>query len=92
MITSFIVRYFFSGHIEKGIAMVLKLYTPDHCFGGGCILLKNNTSRNTVVQFFLKLNFNYNNVPLCILLGIAAGFIPLCYARFYKKTEGKVHG
>ena len=72
--------------------MVLKLYTPDHCFGGGCILLKNNTSRNTVVQFFLKLNFNYNNVPLCILLGIAAGFIPLCYARFYKKTEGKVHG
>lgn len=38
-------------------------------------------------NFTLQQNFNYNNVPFYILLGILAGFVSLYYARLFKKVE-----
>lgn len=43
-------------------------------------------------NFILKQNFNYENVPFYILLGILTGFISLYYARVFKKTEKFLQG
>lgn len=42
-------------------------------------------------NFRLREAFDYNNVPFYILLGFAAGFISLYYARVFKGTEKKMH-
>lgn len=39
----------------------------------------------SLFNFVLKETFNYENVPFYFLLGIAAGFISLYYARVFKK-------
>ncbi|KYP13558.1 chloride channel protein, partial [Flavihumibacter sp. CACIAM 22H1] len=43
-------------------------------------------------NFRLREAFDYNNVPFYILLGFAAGFLSLYYARIFKGTEKKMHG
>ncbi|HEY8397538.1 MAG TPA: chloride channel protein [Flavihumibacter sp.] len=47
------------------------------------IILKESVLFN----FRLREEFNYHNVPFYILLGFAAGFVSLYYARVYKRTE-----
>lgn len=42
-------------------------------------------------NFVLKENFNYNNVPFYVLLGIGAGFLSLYYARAFKKVDSRLH-
>lgn len=41
-------------------------------------------------NFRLREAFNYHNVPFYILLGFAAGFVSLYYARVFKRTEHAV--
>ncbi len=43
-----------------------------------------------LVNFRLRENFDYANVPFYILMGIAAGFFSLYYARFFKKAEHRI--
>ncbi len=45
----------------------------------------------SLFNFILQQNFDYNNVPFYILLGIIAGFVSLYYARAFKKTEIRIH-
>lgn len=45
----------------------------------------------SLFNFILQENFDYNNVPFYILLGIIAGFVSLYYARAFKKTEIRIH-
>lgn len=45
----------------------------------------------SLFNFILQQNFDYNNVPFYILLGIIAGFVSLYYARAFKKTELNIH-
>ena len=42
-------------------------------------------------NFVLKQNFNYNNVPFYILIGVLAGFVSLYYAKIFKSIEGRMH-
>jgi CIC family chloride channel protein len=45
----------------------------------------------TLFNFKLQQAFDYHNVPFYILLGFAAGFISLYYARTFKRSERLVH-
>lgn len=42
-------------------------------------------------NFVLQQNFNYNNVPFYILLGVLAGFVSLYYAKVFKAIESRLH-
>ncbi len=42
-------------------------------------------------NFVLKQNFNYNNVPFYIVIGVLAGFVSLYYAKIFKAIEGRLH-
>lgn len=42
-------------------------------------------------NFVLQQNFNYNNVPFYILLGVMAGFVSLYYAKVFKSIESRLH-
>ncbi len=42
-------------------------------------------------NFVLKQNFNYENVPYYILIGLLAGFVSLYYAKIFKSIEGRLH-
>jgi len=57
----------------------------------GALCSKIILQEASLFNFVLKQNFNYENVPYYILLGIMAGFISLFYARIFKNTERKLH-
>ena len=57
----------------------------------GALCSKIILQESSMFNFVLKENFNYNNVPFYILLGLMAGFMSLLYARLFKKTEHWVH-
>lgn len=42
-------------------------------------------------NFVLKQDFNYNNVPMYVLMGVGAGFLSLYYAKVFKGTDGQFH-
>jgi CIC family chloride channel protein len=57
----------------------------------GALCSKIILKESILFNFVLKQNFNYNNVPFYILLGVLAGFVSLYYARVFKRTEGTIH-
>lgn len=57
----------------------------------GALCSKVVLQETTLFNFILKQEFNYNNVPYYLILGIIAGFISLYYARVYKIVEKWVH-
>lgn len=57
----------------------------------GALCSKIILGESLLFNFVLQEKFNYNNVPLYVLLGILAGFISLYYARVFKTTELKLH-
>jgi len=58
----------------------------------GVLCSKIILQESSLFNFVLKQNFNYNNVPFYILLGILAGFVSLYYAKAFKKTEHRIQG
>lgn len=57
----------------------------------GVLCSKIILQESSLFNFVLKQNFDYNNVPFYILIGILAGFVSLYYARVFKKTERRIH-
>ncbi len=57
----------------------------------GVLCSKIILQESSMFNFVLKQNFDYNNVPFYILLGVLAGFVSLYYARIFKKTEHWIH-
>lgn len=58
----------------------------------GVLCSKIILQESSLFNFVLKQNFDYNNVPFYILVGILAGFVSLYYSRMFKKTEIWIHG
>lgn len=58
---------------------------------GGALCSKIILQETALFNFVLKQDFNYQNVPSYILLGVMAGFISLYYAKVFKKVEHKIH-
>ena len=48
-------------------------------------------NESILFNFRLREAFDYTNVPFYILLGFAAGFVSLYYARLFKYAEKKLH-
>jgi CIC family chloride channel protein len=57
----------------------------------GVLCSKIYLGQSNLFNFVLKENFNYNNVPFYVLLGIGAGFLSLYYARVFKKVDSRLH-
>ncbi|MES2892648.1 MAG: chloride channel protein [Bacteroidota bacterium] len=57
----------------------------------GALCSKIILQEASLFNFLLKQTFDYENVPFYILLGAAAGFISLYYARAFKMVEHKFH-
>lgn len=57
----------------------------------GVLCSKIILHESSLFNFILKQNFDYNNVPFYLLLGVFAGFVSLYYARVFKKTEHRLH-
>ena len=55
----------------------------------GALLSKIILNESSLLFFKLKQPFDYNNVPLYIILGILAGVISLYYVNFFDKVESK---
>lgn len=58
----------------------------------GVLCSKIILNETILFNFVLKENFDYNNVPFYILLGIGGGFISLYYAKAFKSTEHRIAG
>lgn len=76
LLTETIVSYF--------IPLMIAAVTGALC---SRIILKESILFN----FRLREAFDYHNVPFYILLGFAAGFVSLYYARLFKNTEHIMH-
>ncbi len=57
----------------------------------GALCSKIILKEESLFNFVLKQNFNYNNVPFYILLGVLTGFVSLYYAKSFKNIEGRLH-
>jgi len=57
----------------------------------GALCSKIILKESLLFNFVLKQNFNYQNVPYYILIGVLAGFISLYYAKIFKLIEGRLH-
>ncbi len=57
----------------------------------GVLCSKIILQESSLFNFILKQDFDYNNVPFYILLGVLAGFVSLYYARVFKKTEHRIY-
>jgi chloride channel protein, CIC family len=57
----------------------------------GVLCSKIILKEEALFNFVLKQNFDYQNVPFYILLGVLAGFISLYYAKVFKAVEGRLH-
>ncbi len=57
----------------------------------GVLCSKIILKEETLFNFILKQNFDYNNVPYYVLLGVLAGFVSLYYAKVFKAVEGRLH-
>lgn len=57
----------------------------------GALCSKIILEESILFNFRLKQNFNYQNIPAYVILGIISGFIALYYARTFKKAETKIH-
>ncbi|HTL08520.1 MAG TPA: chloride channel protein [Chitinophagaceae bacterium] len=57
----------------------------------GALCSKIILKEASLFNFVLKQNFNYNNVPYYIMIGILAGFVSLYYAKIFKAIEGRLH-
>ena len=57
----------------------------------GVLCSKIYLGESNLFNFVLKENFNYNNVPFYVLMGIGAGFLSLYYARVFKRVDGRLH-
>ena len=53
----------------------------------GALVTKIILNDGIILSFNITQNFNYNNVPCYILLGIAAGLVSVYHARTYMYTE-----
>jgi chloride channel protein, CIC family len=58
----------------------------------GALCSKIILKEASLFNFVLKQNFNYNNVPYYVLLGVLAGFVSLYYAKTFKAVERQLHG
>lgn len=56
----------------------------------GALLSKIVLSEGVILSFALQQPFNYHNVPFYILLGIAAGFLSLYYAKSFEWVDAKI--
>jgi CIC family chloride channel protein len=57
----------------------------------GALCSKIILKEASLFNFVLKQNFDYNNVPFYILMGVLTGFISLYYAKTFKAIEGRLH-
>ncbi|MEO6314321.1 MAG: chloride channel protein [Chitinophagaceae bacterium] len=57
----------------------------------GALCSKIILKEESLFNFVLKQNFNYNNVPYYILIGVLAGIVSLYYAKIFKAVEGRLH-
>ncbi len=56
----------------------------------GVLCSKIILEESILFNFTLRQTFDYRNVPFYILLGVAAGFFSLYYARLFKNTEQRI--
>ncbi len=56
----------------------------------GALLSRIILKEGVVLSFSLQQPFDYNNVPLYIVLGFLAGFISLYYARMFTWVESRI--
>lgn len=57
----------------------------------GALCSKIILNEDSLFNFVLKQNFDYNNIPFYIGLGVLCGFISLYYAKLFKTTEIALH-
>ena len=57
----------------------------------GVLCSKIYLGQSNLFNFVLKQNFNYNNVPFYVLMGIGAGFLSLYYAKAFRSVDGRFH-
>jgi CIC family chloride channel protein len=57
----------------------------------GVLCSKIYLGQSNLFNFVLKENFNYNNVPYYVLMGIGAGFLSLYYAKAFRGVDGRFH-
>jgi chloride channel protein, CIC family len=57
----------------------------------GVLCSKIYLGQADLFNFVLKQNFNYDNVPFYILMGIGSGFLSLYYAKAFKRVDGRFH-
>jgi CIC family chloride channel protein len=57
----------------------------------GVLCSKIYLGESSQLNFVLKGNFDYTNVPMYVLLGIGAGFLSLYYAKAFQGIDKKLH-
>jgi CIC family chloride channel protein len=57
----------------------------------GVLCSKIYLGQSNLFNFVLKQDFNYNNVPFYVLMGIGAGFLSLYYAKAFRGVDGRFH-
>lgn len=57
----------------------------------GVLCSKIYLGESSQLNFVLKENFDYKNVPMYILLGVGSGFLSLYYAKAFRGVDRKLH-
>lgn len=56
----------------------------------GALCAKIILKEETIFNIFIKVPFDYRNVPFYVLLGLMSGFVSLYYAKSFKYAEYKI--
>ena len=57
----------------------------------GVLCSKVYFGESTMLNFAVRQNFNYKNVPMYALMGVGAGFLSLYYARAFRGVDKRLH-
>jgi len=57
----------------------------------GVLCSKIYFGESSMLNFVLRENFNYRNVPMYILMGVGAGFLSLYYAKAFRGVDKNLH-
>ena len=57
----------------------------------GVLCSKMYLGETSMLNFALKQNFDYTNVPMYVLMGVGAGFLSLYYAKAFRGVDRKLH-
>lgn len=57
----------------------------------GVLCSKIYFGESTMLNFVVKQNFDYKNVPMYALMGVGAGFLSLYYAKAFRGVDKRLH-